>query len=141
MQRSYEVRIFQKQELVDIPQIETRGLRATTRTALGFEIYSSLTRWNPLNLWRPMPKASTGYKVLVVGLGPAGFTLVHHLMNDGRRCHRYRRTEDRTVAGRDPGVDPYGRCVPFQLIRDVNELYENLNDRVLAGFGSGWSTE
>ncbi len=49
----------------------------------GFEIYSLLTRWNPLDIRRPLPKPDTGRKVLVVGLGPAGFTLAHHLMNDG----------------------------------------------------------
>ena len=50
---------------------------------MGLEIYSLLTRWNPLDFSRPFPKAATGYKVLVVGTGPAGFTLSHHLMNDG----------------------------------------------------------
>ena len=49
----------------------------------GFEIYSLLTRWNPLNLRRPLPRPRTGKRVLIVGMGPAGFTLAHHLMNDG----------------------------------------------------------
>ena len=67
--------IFQKQEPVDIPQVETRTLKDVLELPWGFEIYSLLTRWNPLNFARPVPAAATGYKVLVVGLGPAGFTL------------------------------------------------------------------
>ena len=35
------------------------------------------------SLRRPLPAPDTGRKVLVVGMGPAGFTLAHHLMNDG----------------------------------------------------------
>src|SRR5207249_742530 len=72
-----------KQEPVDIPQVETRVLEEVLALPWGFEIYGLLTRWNPLNLRRPLPKPATGRKVLVVGLGPAGFTLAHHLMNDG----------------------------------------------------------
>src|SRR5260221_3395791 len=75
--------IYQKQEPVDIPQAETRTLKDVLALPWGFEIYSLLTRWNPLDLRRPLPKPESGYKVLVVGLGPAGFTLAHHLMNDG----------------------------------------------------------
>jgi hypothetical protein len=75
--------IYQRQEPVDIPQIETRTLKDVLGLPWGFEIYSLLTRWNPLDLRRPLPKPPSGYKVLVVGLGPAGFTLAHHLMNDG----------------------------------------------------------
>ncbi|HXE28229.1 MAG TPA: pyridine nucleotide-disulfide oxidoreductase, partial [Stellaceae bacterium] len=75
--------IYQKQDPVDIPQIETRTLKDVLALPWGFEVYSLLTRWNPLDLRRPIPKAESGYKVLVVGLGPAGFTLAHHLMNDG----------------------------------------------------------
>ena len=75
--------IYQRQELVDIPQIETRTLKDVLGLPWGFEVYSLLTRWNPLNLRRPLPKPATGCKVLVVGLGPAGFTLAHHLLNDG----------------------------------------------------------
>jgi hypothetical protein len=75
--------IFQKQEPVDIPQVETRSLKDVLELPWGFEIYNLLTRWNPLNFARPLPLAPSGYKVLVVGLGPAGFTLSHYLMNDG----------------------------------------------------------
>lgn len=63
--------------------IETRTLKDVPALPWGFEIYSLLTRWNPLNLRRPIPRPSTGRTVLVVGLGPAGFNLAHHLMNDG----------------------------------------------------------
>ncbi|MDN5881092.1 MAG: pyridine nucleotide-disulfide oxidoreductase, partial [Nitrosospira sp.] len=75
--------IYQKQEPVDIPQAETRTLKDVLELPWGFEIYSLLTRWNPLDLHRPVPKPPTGRKVLVVGMGPAGYTLAHHLMNDG----------------------------------------------------------
>jgi len=75
--------IYQRQDPADIPQIETRTLKDVLALPWGFEIYSLLTRWNPLNIRRPLPKPVTGHKVLVVGLGPAGFTLAHHLLNDG----------------------------------------------------------
>ncbi|MGE5149663.1 MAG: pyridine nucleotide-disulfide oxidoreductase, partial [Rhodospirillaceae bacterium] len=39
--------IYQKQEPVDIPQIETRTLKDVLGLPWGFEIYSLLTRWNP----------------------------------------------------------------------------------------------
>ena len=46
--------IYQKQEPVDIPQVETRTLKDVLELPWGFEIYSLLTRWNPLDLRRPM---------------------------------------------------------------------------------------
>ena len=46
--------IYQKQEPVNIPQIETRMLKDVLHLPYGFEIYSLLTRWNPLNLRRPL---------------------------------------------------------------------------------------
>ena len=49
--------IYQKQEPVDIPQAETRTLKDVLELPWGFEIYSLLTRWNPLNLRRPLPAA------------------------------------------------------------------------------------
>ena len=127
--------IFQKQEPVDIPQVETRTLKDVLDLPWGFEIYSLLTRWNPLNFARPLPRPDSARKVLVVGLGPAGFTLAHHLMNDGH-----------TVAGVDglkieplpedlSGVNAYGERVPFRPIAHIEELYERLDERAMAGFG------
>ena len=74
--------IYQKQDPVDIPQAETRMLKDVLDLPWGFEIYSLITRWNPLDL-HPAAHGRTRAEVLVVGMGPAGYTLAHHLMNDG----------------------------------------------------------
>ncbi|HXE17255.1 MAG TPA: FAD-dependent oxidoreductase, partial [Stellaceae bacterium] len=127
--------IYQKQEPVDIPQVETRNLKDVLGLPWGFEIYSLLTRWNPLDLRRPLPKPASGYKVLVVGLGPAGFTLAHHLMNDG---HTVVAVDGLKIEPLDPavsGVDAYGERHDFRPIHDLGELVEDLDDRVMAGFG------
>ena len=116
--------IFQKQEPVDIPQAETSILRDVLGLPWGVEIYSLLTRWNPLNLRRPLPLPDSGRKVLIVGLGPAGFTLAHHLMNDGHSI----------VAVDGLKIEPLG-FDPNTPVRDAETLYENLDDRVMAGFG------
>ena len=116
--------IYQKQEPVDIPQAETHILRQVLGLPWGFEIYSLMTRWNPLNIRRPLPASDTGRKVLVVGLGPAGFTLAHHLMNDGHTV----------VAVDGLKIEPLGIDV-LAPVRDVETLFENLDDRVMAGFG------
>jgi NADPH-dependent glutamate synthase beta subunit-like oxidoreductase/NAD(P)H-flavin reductase len=116
--------IFQKQEPVDIPQAETSVLRDVLSLPWGFEIYTLLTRWNPLNIRRPLPKPDSGRKVLIVGLGPAGFTLAHHLMNDGHTV----------VAVDGLKIEPLG-FDPTAPVRDVAMLFENLDDRVMAGFG------
>jgi len=127
--------IFQKQDPVDIPQVETRTLKDVLELPWGFEIYSLLTRWNPLNLARPVPRPDSGYKVLVVGLGPAGFTLAHHLMNDGHTVVGVDGLKIEPLPEDVSGVTVRGERVPFRPIHDVNELYESLDDRVMAGFG------
>jgi NADPH-dependent glutamate synthase beta subunit-like oxidoreductase/NAD(P)H-flavin reductase len=116
--------IYQKQEPVDIPQAETSILREVLALPWGFEIYALLTRWNPLDIRRPLPRPDSGRKVLVVGLGPAGFTLAHHLMNDGH-----------TVVAIDGlKIEPLG-IDPSRPVRDSDTLFENLDDRIMAGFG------
>ncbi|HEY2133794.1 MAG TPA: FAD-dependent oxidoreductase [Acetobacteraceae bacterium] len=116
--------IYQKQEPVDIPQAETSVLRDVLALPWGFEIYALLTRWNPLDIRRPLPKAEAGRKVLIVGLGPAGFTLAHHLMNDGHTV----------VAVDGLKIEPLG-IDPRAPVRDAAILFEDLDDRVMAGFG------
>ena len=127
--------IYQRQDPVNIPQAETRTLKDVLGLPWGFEIYSLLTRWNPLSLRRPLPRPATGKRVLMVGQGPAGFTTAHHLMNDG---HTVVAIDGLKIEPLDPalsGVDAMGRRVPFQPIRDLESLHEPLDDRVMAGFG------
>src|SRR4051812_30152514 len=127
--------IYQRQEPVDIPQIETRTLKDVLGLPWGFEIYSLLTRWNPLDLRRPLPKPASGYKVLIVGLGPAGFTLAHHLMNDGHFVAAIDGLKIEPLPPEVSGVMPDGSRCAFAPIRDVAAEYERLNARVMAGFG------
>ncbi|MBK7730784.1 MAG: FAD-dependent oxidoreductase [Gammaproteobacteria bacterium] len=127
--------IYQKQEPVDIPQVETRTLKDVLELPWGFEIYGLLTRWNPLNLRHPYPRPDSGRKVLVVGLGPAGFTLAHHLMNDGHTVVGIDGLKIEPLAADLSGVDVHGRRVPFRPVRDIAELAEPLDERVMAGFG------
>ncbi|MDV3243243.1 MAG: pyridine nucleotide-disulfide oxidoreductase, partial [Methylocaldum sp.] len=75
--------IYQKTEPVNIPQIETNVLTDVLFMPWGFEIYSLLTRWNPLNVKRPYALPYNGKNVLVAGMGPAGYTLAHYLTNEG----------------------------------------------------------
>lgn len=127
--------IYQKQEPVNIPLVETHTLKNVLSLPYGFEIYSLFTRWNPLNLDRPIPRAESGYKVLVAGLGPAGYTLAHHLMNDGHVVVGIDGLKIEPVASHISGVAVDGTRVPFEPIKDINTLYEALDERTLAGFG------
>jgi NADPH-dependent glutamate synthase beta subunit-like oxidoreductase/NAD(P)H-flavin reductase len=127
--------IYQKQEPVNIPQAETRTLRDVLELPWGFEIYSLLTRWNPLALRRPLPRPASGKRVLVVGLGPAGFTLAHHLMNDGHTVVGIDGLKIEPLPAELSGVDALGRRVPFAPVRDARSLFEALDARVMAGFG------
>ncbi len=123
--------IYQKVEPVNIPQIETNILTDVLFMPYGFEIYSLLTRWNPLNVSRPCALPYNGKNVLVVGLGPAGYTLAHYLLNEGFG-----------VVGIDGlKIEP----LPEDLVgneeilpapvRDFDDLYDELNRRIMAGFG------
>jgi len=127
--------IYQKQEPVDIPQIETRTLKDVLGLPWGFEIYSLLTRWNPLNLRRPIPRPATGRTVLVVGLGPAGFNLAHHLMNDGHTVVGIDGLKIEPLPAVQSGIKADGARVPFAAVRDVDSLREDLGERAMAGFG------
>jgi NADPH-dependent glutamate synthase beta subunit-like oxidoreductase/NAD(P)H-flavin reductase len=127
--------IYQRQEPVDIPQVETRMLKNVLALPWGFEVYGLLTRWNPLNLRRPLPKPASGYKVLAVGTGPAGFTLAHHLINDGHFVAAIDGLKIEPLPSEISGVTPLGERVPFQPIRDIAELREDLGARTMAGFG------
>ncbi len=123
--------IYQKTEPVNIPEIETNVLTDVLSLPWGFEIYGLFTRFNPLNVGRPAALPYNGKNVLVSGLGPAGYTLSHYLLNEGFG-----------VVGIDGlKIEP----LPVELtgsheraprpIRDIAEIYEDLDRRVMTGFG------
>ena len=70
-----------------------------------------------------------------MGLGPAGFTLAHHLMNDGHTVVAIDGLKIEPLDADISGVDPGGARTPFRPIRDAAELREPLDARVMAGFG------
>ncbi|MCA1635338.1 MAG: FAD-dependent oxidoreductase [Acidobacteria bacterium] len=124
--------IFQKQEPVDIPQAETGVLTNVLRLPFGFEIYALLSRWNPLNAKRPYALPYNGRNVLVVGLGPAGYTLAHYLLNEGFGVVGI---DGLKIEPLDVGLTGGGgRSVP-RAVADVREVGAELDRRVLAGFG------
>jgi NADPH-dependent glutamate synthase beta subunit-like oxidoreductase/NAD(P)H-flavin reductase len=127
--------IYQKQEPVDIPQAETRTLKDILDLPWGFEIYSLLTRWNPLNIRQPMARPASGRRVLVVGLGPAGYTLSHYLLNQGHAVVAIDGLKIEPLPAEISGVDVNGKRTAFKPIRDFKDLQEDLGSRVMAGFG------
>ncbi|HYM47675.1 MAG TPA: FAD-dependent oxidoreductase, partial [Burkholderiaceae bacterium] len=91
----------------------------------GVEIYDLLTRWNPLREKQWLPKPYNGLKVLIAGMGPAGFTLAHHLLMEGF-----------AVVGTDGlKIEPLPRELVEKPIQHYSQLVEALDERVLAGFG------
>jgi NADPH-dependent glutamate synthase beta subunit-like oxidoreductase/NAD(P)H-flavin reductase len=117
--------IYQKQDPVNIPQIETRCLTDVLALPYGVEIYDLLTRWNPLRPQQWLPKPYNGKKVLITGMGPAGFTLAHHLLQEG--C---------AVVGVDGlKIEPLPEALVSNPVRDYQDLEEDLDARVMTGFG------
>ncbi len=118
--------IYQKQDPVNIPQIETRVLTDALRVRWGFEIWSLLSRWNPLRFDRQHPRPYAGVDVLVVGMGPAGYTLAHHLLNEGFG-----------VVGIDGlKIEPIpGQWMAAPIERFDDIFGKPLDERITSGFG------
>ncbi len=116
--------IYQKQEPVNVPLIETNILEKVLELPWGVEIYLLLTQWNPLNIDSPLPKEQSGYNVLVTGLGPAGFALSHYLTNEGHNV---------------TAIDGL-KILPLhfdssKLIKDWNKIKVLLSEKKPQGFG------
>lgn len=116
--------IFQKQDPVNIPLIESTILNNVLHLPFGAEIYLLLSRWNPLNCVNPLPKEHSGYNVLVAGLGPAGFALSHYLCNEGHNVFAIDGLKIEPL-----NFDPRTPIENFQL------LARELSKRVPQGFG------
>jgi NADPH-dependent glutamate synthase beta subunit-like oxidoreductase/NAD(P)H-flavin reductase len=123
--------IFQKQEPVNIPQIETGVLTDVLALPWGVEIFGLLTRWNPLNAARPVALPYNGRNVLVVGLGPAGYTLAHYLINEGFGVVGIDGLKIEPLPADWTGSDGNG----IRPIQNWSEIERPLAERPLAGFG------
>lgn len=117
--------IYQKQEPVNIPQTETRILTDVLHLPWGVEIYDLLTRWNPLRQKQWIMQPYNGLKVMIAGMGPAGFTLAHHLLLEGF-----------AVVGFDGlKIEPLPENFVQEPIYHFDDLRESLDERLMAGFG------
>ena len=56
-------------------------------------------------------------------------------MNDGHTVVGIDGLKIEPLPAEISGVTPIGERVPFKPIRDITEIYESLDDRVMAGFG------
>lgn len=129
--------IYQKQEPVNIPQVETNTLKDVVRLPYGFEIYTLLTRWNPINIKRPYALDYNGKNVLVVGMGPAGYTLSHHLLNAGYGVTGIDGLKIEPLFGEYTGINPLTneRTEPKAVKDFYTEIEQELDKRILQGFG------
>ncbi len=116
--------IYQKQDPVNIPLIESNILEETLKLPYGLEIYLLLTRWNPLNIYAPLPKKPTNYNILVTGLGPAGFSLSYYLLRSGHNVT--------AIDGLKITPLPFNIHKPIKFWHEYKNL---LSERIPRGFG------
>lgn len=124
--------IFQKQEPVNIPLAETASLTDVLDLPYGFEIYSLLTRWNPLNAKRPYALPYNGKNILVIGLGPAGYTLAHYLLNEGFGVFGFDGLKIESL--NDVWTGANGNFCP-KPVENIADIKDELDERILSGFG------
>jgi NADPH-dependent glutamate synthase beta subunit-like oxidoreductase len=123
--------IYQKQDPVNIPEIETRILTDVLAWRWGFELYFLLTQWNPLNRARPYRLPYNGRNTLCVGAGPAGFNLAHHLLQEGFGVVI---VDGLKIEPLSPDLcDAGGR--PTRPVENVAALTQPLDTRLNSGFG------
>ncbi|EOA62091.1 pyridine nucleotide-disulfide oxidoreductase family protein [Anaplasma phagocytophilum str. CRT53-1] len=128
--------IYQKQQPVDVPSIESYILDSVLNLPYGFEIYSLFTRWNPLSFTNILPKEPTDKNVLVVGLGPAGIGIAHYLLNEGHNVVAIDGLKIDPLPEHLSGVTEHNKKTSFTLIKDAKtELFEHLDYRLAYGFG------
>lgn len=129
--------IYQTQEPVNIPEIETSVLTDVFKLPYGYEIYSLLTRWNPLNIKRPYSLPYNGKHIMVVGMGPAGYTLAHYLLNEGFAVTGIDALKIEKVYPEYTGSKDSKGFIEFpKPVKYFNEeVQKELDERVLQGFG------
>ncbi len=127
--------IYQKQDPVDIPQSETRVLKDVLALPWGFEIYSLLTRWNPLNLRRPCRCRRRASACSSSAWAPPASrsritSSTTATPSSASTASRSSRSTRRFPASRSPA----SACRSRRCATSTS-LIEPLDDRLMAGFG------
>lgn len=116
--------IFQKQKPVDVPSIESKILEDVLNLNYGFEIYSLLIRWNPLDTKKFNIKNKNG-NILVVGSGPSGIASSFYFLRNGFNVTLVEGVK----------IKPLPDLLKQSLIKDysqIKEIYKNIKPQ---GFG------
>ncbi|HQT00919.1 MAG TPA: FAD-dependent oxidoreductase [Thiobacillus sp.] len=123
--------VYQKQEPVNVPEIETRILTDVLAWRWGVELYWLLTQWNPLDRTQPCRAPYNGRKVLCAGAGPAGLNLAQHLLHSGHAVVLVDGLKLEPLPA--VGCDADGR--PTRPVERVETLWQSLDTRPSMGFG------
>ena len=117
--------IYQKQDPVDTPQVESRIVSDMLDLRWGVELYDLLMKWHPLRKRDAVPCTDNNHRVLVMGLGPAGFSMMHYLWMQG--C---------SVTGMDGAqLEPWPYGDVMQPVEYFSSLKKPLDRREKLGFG------
>jgi NADPH-dependent glutamate synthase beta subunit-like oxidoreductase len=117
--------IFQKQDPVDIPLIESKLYEEVLNIDYGFEIYSLLARWMPLDTKNYRKSNKEKGNVLVVGAGPSGIALSHYLLKA--------RVNVCLIDGQK--IEPISEVFKNSLIKNYKDIKKLYNDIKPQGFG------
>lgn len=75
--------VYQKQDPVDVPKVETQTLKDILSLPFGAEIVMLLMSWNPLRLSQSLPVQQVNKSIAVMGFGPSGIAMAYHLLMSG----------------------------------------------------------
>ncbi len=117
--------VYQKQEPVDIPKVETQTLKGILSLPWGAEIIMLLMSWNPCRIQQYLPQEKQQKSVAVMGAGPSGIAMSYHLL----------------MAGLTPvlldglRIEPLSQSFVQTPIHAFEDLCEPLEKRQPQGFG------
>ncbi len=117
--------IYQKQQPVDVPLIESKILEDVLNIDFGFEIYYLLSQWNPINVTQSFCDSSKKYNILVVGSGPSGIALAHYLLQSN--CFVT------MIEGQK--VEPLNQDLIRSKIKHIHNITEYFDEIKPQGFG------
>lgn len=75
--------IYQKQDPVNIPLVESQIFDNVINLPYGIEIYIVFSKWNPLKIQEYLPAPNSKKNILVAGMGVAGIAVSYYLLHEG----------------------------------------------------------